>query len=109
MKSWRDPSVDTTELAAQVGAAWEAIPDDVEADTLADAIAQIVNTLYDYRAVMRRVWDALPDDLPQELMAAQQVKLLVEQRDEARAQVLAVTASRGRCYVALQAVIEGTS
>lgn len=40
-KPWRDPNPD--ELAAQVGAAWEALPDDIDpADTLADAIADLV-------------------------------------------------------------------
>ena len=109
VKSWRDPDLDTAALAEQMGAAWEALPDDVEADTLADAITQIVNTKDAAMAVIRDIWAAIPGDVTDErALTAEQVKLLVQQRDEARAQVLAVTASRARCYIALQAVIEAT-
>ena len=94
-RPWRDPHPDTTELAAQVGAAWEAIPDNVEADTLADAITQIVHTKNAAMAVIRDVWDAMPDDVADDVTTEQQVKLLVAQRDEARAQAAANSAASG--------------
>lgn len=92
VKAWSDPDT----LAEQIGAAWEAIPDDVEADTLADAIAHLVRTKDAAMAVIRDIWAAIPNDIEEDrVMTAEQVKLLVEQRDEARAQAAANTTATG--------------